>query len=99
MLQVEDVNDLTQIKAEHQVPSELQSCHTAIVDGYTIEGHVPAAEIKRLLRERPKVRGLSVPGMPVGSPGMDVNGAAGEAYDVIAFDDQGVTSIFAKYGS
>jgi hypothetical protein len=97
-LQVEDVNDLAPIKAEHQVPSELQSCHTAIVDGYLIEGHVPAAEIKRLLRERPKVRGLSVPGMPVGSPGMDTGGA-GEAYDVIAFDEQGVTSIFAKYGS
>ena len=98
-LQIEDVSDLTQVKAEYQVPSELQACHTAIVDGYTIEGHVPAAEIKRLLSERPKVRGLSVPGMPVGAPGMDVNGAAGEAYDVIAFDDQGVTSIFARYGS
>ena len=98
-LQVEDVNDLTQIKAEHQVPNELQSCHTAIVDGYIIEGHVPAAEIKRLLSERPKVRGLSVPGMPLGSPGMEINGTTGEAYDVIAFDDHGVTSIFASYGS
>lgn len=98
-LQVEDVSDLTQIKAEYQVPNELQSCHTAIVDGYIIEGHVPAVEIKRLLSERPKVRGLSVPGMPVGAPGMDINGVTDEAYDVIAFDDHGVASIFARYGS
>lgn len=98
-LQVEDVNDLAPIKAEHQVPSELQSCHTAIVDGYIIEGHVPAVEIKRLLRERPKVRGLSVPGMPVGSPGMEANGGASDPYDVIAFDEQGMTNIFASYGS
>jgi hypothetical protein len=90
---------LTSIKAQHGVPGELQSCHTAIVDGYVIEGHVPAAEIQRLLKERPKVRGLSVPGMPVGSPGMEIDGQATEAYDVIAFAEDGSTSVFASYGS
>ena len=80
------------------MPGELQSCHTAIVDGYVIEGHVPAAEIQRLLKERPKVRGLSVPGMPIGSPGMEINGQSAEAYDVIAFAEDGSTSVFASYG-
>lgn len=98
-LQIEDVSDLSSIKAEYKVPSELQACHTAIVDGYVIEGHVPAAEIKRLLREQPQVQGLSVPGMPVGAPGMEIDGAAAEAYAVIAFDAQGKTSVFASYGA
>lgn len=81
------------------MPSELQSCHTAIVDGYVIEGHVPAAEIQRLLKERPKVLGLAVPGMPIGSPGMEINGQPAEAYQVIAFAEDGSTSVFASYGS
>lgn len=90
---------MTSIKAEHKVPGELQSCHTAIVDGYVIEGHVPAAEIQRLLKERPKVLGLSVPGMPIGSPGMEINGQTAEAYQVIAFTEDGSASVFASYGS
>lgn len=97
-LQVENRSDLSGIKAEQGVPGTLQSCHTAIVDGYVIEGHVPAADIKRLLKERPQVKGLSVPGMPVGSPGMEVNGVAAEAYDVIAFQPDGATTVFASYG-
>jgi len=97
-LQVENRSDLSGIKAEQGVPSELHSCHTAIVDGYVIEGHVPAADVKRLLSERPSVKGLAVPGMPVGSPGMEVQGIAAEAYDVIAFQPDGATSIFASYG-
>jgi hypothetical protein len=79
------------------VPAELQSCHTAIVDGYIIEGHVPAGDIDRLLAERPQIAGLAVPGMPVGSPGMEIQGMKPEPYDVIAFDKQGVTSTFASY--
>jgi hypothetical protein len=63
------------VKSRYQVPPELQSCHTAIVDGYIIEGHVPVAEIERLLTERPDITGLAVPGMPIGSPGMEVDGA------------------------
>lgn len=90
---------MTTIKAAQGVPSELQSCHTAIVDGYIIEGHVPAADIKRLLSERPKLRGLAVPGMPVGSPGMELADTAADPYDVIAFEENGNTMIFASYPS
>ena len=78
------------------MPRELGACHTAEVDGYVIEGHVPASAIKRLLGERPPVRGLAVPGMPVGSPGMEVQGAEPETYDVIAFGPDG-QSRFARF--
>lgn len=71
------------------------SCHTAVVNGYTIEGHVPAAEIKRLLNERPKAVGLAVPGMPVGSPGMEA--ARSEAYSVMLFDENGHSAVYARY--
>lgn len=78
-----DVADLTEIKMRHKVPDDLSSCHTALVGGYVVEGHVPAADIRRLLKERPPVSGLAAPGMPVGSPGME--GPNPEAYDVLAF--------------
>ena len=73
----------------------MQSCHTARVDGYTIEGHVPAADIKRLLNERPAARGLAVPGMPSGSPGME-NGAY-DPYDVLLIGRDGKTSVFSSH--
>ena len=95
---VENVTDLDAVKEEQGVPRELRSCHTAIVDGYIIEGHVPVAEIERLLEERPDIAGLAVPGMPVGSPGMEVDGAADQPYDVIAFDKEGQSQIYASYG-
>ncbi len=86
------------VKTNYQVPVELQSCHTAIVDGYIIEGHVPVADIERLLNERPSdIAGIAVPGMPVGSPGMEVAGVAPQPYQVIAFDQSGRTKIFASY--
>ncbi len=85
-------------QATSQVPAALQSCHTAIVDGYIIEGHVPIAEINRLLAERPAgVIGLAVPGMPIGSPGMEVPGQPNQPYDVLAFDQAGQTQVFASY--
>lgn len=87
-----DLNDLSAIKAEHGVTRGLSSCHTAVVDGYVVEGHVPADVIQRLLRERPEVAGVSVPGMPMGSPGME--GPYTERYDIIAFDRDGRTSIY-----
>ncbi len=90
-----DVADLTQIKLEHGVRQELTSCHTALVDGYVIEGHVPAADIQRLLQERPDVVGLAVPGMVIGSPGME--GATSEPYNVLTFDRDGNTTVFAKH--
>jgi hypothetical protein len=94
---VEDVPDLVDVKSRYQVPLQLQSCHTAIVDGYIIEGHVPVTEIERLVTERPDIAGLAVPGMPVGSPGMEVEGVDPQPFDVIAFDKSGRTEIFASY--
>ena len=93
--QVSDVVDVEGIKTQHGVPAGARSCHTAIVQGYAIEGHVPAAEIQRLLRERPAIAGLAVPGMPIGSPGME--GAFVEPYDVLAFRKDGSTGVFATY--
>ena len=97
-VKVEDVQDLSKIKDEKQVPPQLRSCHTAIVDGYIIEGHVGAAEIERLLDERPDIAGLAVPGMPPGAPGMEVPSGDVAAYDVIAFDKAGNSEVFASYG-
>jgi hypothetical protein len=85
-------------QAVSQVPASLQSCHTAIVDGYIIEGHVPVQDINRLLAERPAgVVGLAVPGMPIGSPGMEVEGQPAQPYDVLAFNQAGNTELFASY--
>ncbi|MCB0110280.1 MAG: DUF411 domain-containing protein [Caldilineaceae bacterium] len=96
-VQAEDVQDLAAVKTHYAIPAELQSCHTAIVDGYLIEGHVPAQEIQRLLAERPDVVGLAVPGMPIGSPGMEIAEMGSEAFDVIAYDAAGVQTTFASY--
>lgn len=96
-VQVEEVEDLATVEARSKVPPQLRSCHTAIVDGYLIEGHVPAAEIERLLAERPDVTGLVVPGMPIGSPGMEVEGASAEPFEVLTFDESGNTTVFARY--
>ena len=79
------------------VPAPLRACHTAIVDGYVVEGHVPADDIRRLLRERPKARGLAVPGMPIGSPGME-QGDRVDPYEVLLFDEAGSATTFARYG-
>jgi hypothetical protein len=87
--------DLAEIKAKHRVPASLQSCHTSLVGGYVIEGHVPAEDIKQLLRERPAIVGLAAPGMPAGSPGMDVPHAP--AFDVLAFDKDGKTRVYATH--
>ncbi|MEL7738735.1 DUF411 domain-containing protein [Citromicrobium bathyomarinum] len=88
--------DMAAIKTANGVPQDLWSCHTMIVDGYVIEGHVPAADIARLLEERPAgVKGLAVPGMPMGSPGMDMGGRK-QAFQVIAFGEKG-RSVFASY--
>lgn len=96
-VQIEDAQNLSEIKASYQVPSELQSCHTAIVDGYVVEGHVPVEEIERLLVERPNILGLAVAGMPVGSPGMEVEGASPQPFDVVTFDSSGGMEVFASY--
>jgi hypothetical protein len=97
-VEARDVDDakLEAFKQEAGVPGNLTSCHTATVAGYTIEGHVPAADIRRLLAEKPAIRGLAVPGMPGGSPGME--SAPSERYQVIAFDAAGGTSVWAVHG-
>ncbi len=95
-VQTVDLDDLGPIKRRHAVPAALESCHTALVEGYVVEGHVPADLIDRLLRERPRIAGLAVPGMPLGSPGMESPGQAPERYDVVAFDRSGRTSLFAR---
>ena len=89
------MEDLTPVKKKHGVPPALEGCHTALVEGYVVEGHVPADLIDRLLRERPSVVGLAVPGMPAGSPGMEDSGRP-ERYQVLAFDRSGRTTVFAS---
>jgi hypothetical protein len=84
-VEVRNVSDLNRVKARLGVPSDLAACHTAQVLGYVIEGHVPAAALRRLLKEKPNAKGLAVKGMPVGSPGMEVPNAPPEEYDVILF--------------
>jgi hypothetical protein len=91
-----DTPDMTEPKATGGVPAKLQSCHTAFVNGYVVEGHVPAADIQRMLTEKPKIAGIAVPGMPIGSPGMEVGNRA-DKYEVIAFNRDGSTSVFAKH--
>jgi hypothetical protein len=88
--------DMQAIKRRFAVPQRLTSCHTAKVGGYVIEGHVPASAIKRLLRERPAVSGLAVPGMPLGSPGMEVPGKR-DPYDVVSFDGAGGSRVFESH--
>ena len=91
-------DDLPELKVKHKVPRGVQSCHTAVVDGYVVEGHVPASDVQRLLKERPAVVGLAVPGMPIGSPGMEMNGRSVQPFDVVAFDKDGRTRVFASHG-
>ena len=91
-----DTSDMSGIKQSGRIPQQLMSCHTAFVNGYVIEGHVPAEDIRRLLAEKPKIAGLAVAGMPVGSPGMEV-GNRKDRYDVIAFNRDGTTSVYARH--
>lgn len=93
---VTESSDMNAIKARYHVGENLRSCHTTIAGGYVIEGHVPAADVKRLLAQKPKdIAGLATPGMPASAPGMD--GTPFVPYDVLAFDKAGKTSVFAKH--
>jgi hypothetical protein len=85
--------DMNTIKQEHGIPQGLQSCHTALVNGYAVEGHVPADVIRKLLTERPRVKGIAVPGMPMGSPGME--GPHKDEYEVYTFDASGPKDVYA----
>ncbi|MEA5448008.1 DUF411 domain-containing protein [Leptolyngbya sp. CCNP1308] len=95
---VQDVvtDDMDAIKAQYGVPEALASCHTALVEGYVIEGHVPATDVQRLLSEQPNVLGIAAPGMPVGSPGMET-GDGVDPYTVVSFTQTGDTATFAEH--
>lgn len=95
-VEVTETNNLNPIKIDAGLTPSLASCHTAFVGDYVIEGHVPANDIHRLIAEAPKVKGLSVPGMPAGSPGMEVGGRK-DHYQVLMFNDSGQTKVFAEH--
>ena len=96
-VKVTDLADaaLDAFKTKHAIPRTAQSCHSALVGGYVVEGHVPASEIVRLLKDKPAVAGIAVAGMPMGSPGMEVPSGQTQTYNVITFDKQGVTKVFS----
>lgn len=90
------VDNLGSIKHQNRVPAEMASCHTAVIDGYVIEGHVPADDIKRMIRDKPDITGLAVPRMPVGTPGMEMGGRW-DPFDVYHFASDGETGVFRSY--
>jgi hypothetical protein len=91
-----NVDDVTPYKEKYSVPARIGSCHTAVIDGYVIEGHVPATDILSLLNKRPAVLGLTVPGMPLGSPGMEV-GDRFQPYDVLLMNKDGSDEVYNSY--
>lgn len=96
-VKVHEVADIRPIKVEKGIPPQLATCHTAEVGGYLVEGHVPVDAIQRLLKEQPDVAGIGVPGMPIGSPGMETPGRPAEHYSVLAFTEDGSTSVYERY--
>ena len=91
----EDVADIAAVKSTHGVPPALGSCHTAVIGNYVVEGHVPADVVKRMLREKPAFAGIAVPGMPIGSPGMEV-GDRRDPYSIVSFDRSGTHEVYEK---
>jgi hypothetical protein len=94
VVRIHDLPDLADAKAAVGVPADLHSCHTGVIGGYVIEGHIPADVVKRLLAEKPQAAGIAVPGMPLGSPGMEVPGQPADKYSVILFGKDGSRSVF-----
>ena len=97
-VRVTDVQSTAEYRRKYGVPEKVLSCHTAVVNGYAVEGHVPAADVHRLLKSGTKAKGLAVPGMPIGSPGME-QGPRRQAYSVLLFDQKGGVSEFQKYAA
>ena len=91
------MDNLAAFKFTNKVPNDMGACHTSIIDGYVVEGHVPAEDIDRLLKERPDAKGIAVPGMPTGSPGMESPGRPDEAYNVLIFQEDGSRKVFASH--
>jgi hypothetical protein len=94
---VTESSNMAAVKDSRGVPAAARSCHTGVIGGYVIEGHVPAEDIKRLLKDRPNIAGLAVAGMPSGSPGMEVPSGIVTPYNVLAFDKAGKTTVFASH--
>jgi hypothetical protein len=90
------LDDVQPIKTKYGVNAEMASCHTALIDGYVVEGHVPAADIEQLLKKKPNAVGIAVPGMPSGTPGMEMGGRK-DAYNVYSFDDKNQKAVFNSY--
>lgn len=90
-------SDRTRMRVTFGIKPELASCHTALIDGYLVEGHVPAEDVKRLLKERPDALGLSVPGMPHGSPGMEMDDGSTEPFEVLLMKKDGTVEVFARH--
>lgn len=97
---INELEDLAPVRSRYGVPFKLSSCHTGVIGGYVVEGHVPPADVMRLLREKPKALGLTVPGMPIGSPGMEVPNGSAERYEtLLLLDRSGRTQVFATHGA
>jgi hypothetical protein len=94
-VQSSDVPDVNVYKIHYGVSPQIASCHTALVEDYVVEGHVPAEDVARLLREKPAVKGIAVPGMPIGSPGME--GPNPVAYETLSFTKDGIVEVFAEH--
>ncbi|MGB5327362.1 MAG: DUF411 domain-containing protein [Gammaproteobacteria bacterium] len=93
---IEHTRDVLAVKKRLGVPEKLAACHTAVIDGYVVEGHITHRDIKRLLLFRPDIKGIAVPGMPVGTPGME-SGSTVQPYNVISFDEQGTMEVFVEH--
>lgn len=95
-VEVKEVEGTEEIRRQFGVPEKLASCHTGVIGGYAVEGHVPAVEVRRMLKEKPKAKGIAVPGMPMGSPGME-QGPRKDTYFVLLFDEKGESKEYRKY--
>lgn len=93
----EAVSNLNEIKATNGITRQLASCHTAVIGEYIVEGHVPIEDVQRMMKERPDAIGLTVPGMPIGSPGMEVEGRPADKFDVLLINKDGSTSVYASH--
>jgi hypothetical protein len=91
-----DVDDIDKVKKERGVPDAAASCHTATVNGYLVEGHVPADAVLKMLKDKPAIAGIAVPGMPMGAPGMEMPNGQKEAYTIVSFDKTGKTAVYQK---
>lgn len=96
-VEIKPIDNLAAFKFTHKVPNDMGACHTSVIDGYVVEGHVPAEDVDRLLKEQPDAKGIAVPGMPTGSPGMENPNRPDDPYDVMLFKEDGSRSVYASH--